>query len=197
MLRPCARLAFCGLALLLVSGCSSLLPSPSPGTEPRHFDLGPAYPLPQTVRPWRIVTHADARLEDKAMHYRLLYDNPSEVRVYTRARWAQPPASILRQALETRLYWSADAAQDHCLLTLGLLRFEQEFTHPGQSRGVLTLRASLRNDRHISDERLFAFTVPAPSPDAAGGVAALADATEQLADALKTWRNAQRANCTQ
>jgi cholesterol transport system auxiliary component len=164
--------------------------------ELRHFDLGPAHPLPQTARPWRIVTHADELLEDKAMRYRLLYDNPSEIRTYTRARWSQAPVGVLRQALETRLYWNSEAVQDHCLLLLDLLRFEQEFTSPEQSRGVLTLRASLRNDRRVLDERLFAFTAPAPSPDAAGGVAALADATAQLAEALKIWHDALRANCT-
>jgi len=182
-----------GMALALAA-CSQfpLYPEEVPI---QRYDLGPMTEAPVAARPWRVSVSTRQELRVQAMRYRLLYDQPTEVRFYAYSQWAEPPAEIVRKALETRLLWAERTKADQCNLHLDLLRFEQEFDTPETSRGALIVRAALRRGGTTVDERLWTHTVPAPSPDAAGGVTALAESVRNLAEALQVWLVEQGEAC--
>jgi cholesterol transport system auxiliary component len=179
--RPFLFVALC------LCACSIPFPNGDAGRSVARFDLG--IPETQTMtRPWRFNILAEGWGNETTMRYRLRYADPARVMVYARSRWAAPPTEILRQRLEGLLYWTAGSTSDACTLQLGLRRFEQVFETPGQSHGELTVAAVLRREGKSVDERLFRLETPAPTPDAIGGVTALVQATDQLAAALRAWR---------
>ncbi len=50
--------------------------------------------------PWsKVVVEAPEWLQDERIRYRLLYNEPTRVRFYTRDRWLAPPPSLLTQRL--------------------------------------------------------------------------------------------------
>ncbi|MDR0997261.1 MAG: PqiC family protein [Zoogloeaceae bacterium] len=172
------KLAFLLAATLTLAACVSA-PS-APQAEQRRYDLGIA--LQDASPPWRIGVFADGAF-GKAMRYRLNYANPNEVREYAYAFWADRPERLLAQALSARL-----AAPGDCRLDLSLERFEQVFNSPQTSFGLITATATLRGKaRAGAQTRRFSVSQPAPTPDAAGGVAALSTAAETLAERLRQW----------
>lgn len=173
---------------LLLSGC--MTPSYRNGPQPQaQFDLGPVNPPPAEARPWRLRVQARGGLEDTAMRYRLAYADAARVMEYAQSRWMNPPAEILQRRLEGRLYSNPGQARDYCQLQLELSRFEQVFDTASASQGVLTVRVQLLHPRAGQvDERLFNAAVEAASGDAQGGVAALAQAADVLAERLISWR---------
>jgi len=144
-------------------------------------------------RAWRFEVRSSSDLTSEAMRYRLEYQLPAgraQILTYARARWVSPPAEILRRHLAQHLFWP-DEADDRCYLILNLTRFEQIFSLPDTSRGEIALEAQLWNSRtgRMEDEARFFVTVEAPSPDAHGGVAALAEGATILArERLLPWR---------
>ncbi|MCL2020598.1 MAG: PqiC family protein [Betaproteobacteria bacterium] len=181
------------LPLLLLSACSI-----------RHdravidgFDLGAGTAEVQAMddsrRAWRFEVRSGSDLVDEGMRYRLEYHKPAggaQVLTYSRSRWVSPPAEILRRHLKHYLFWPNDA-EDRCYLVLNLTRFEQIFSAPEQSSGVIALEAQVWNSEtgRLEDEARFFRAVTALSPDAAGGVAALAEGATRLAvDNLLPWR---------
>lgn len=194
MKNPQWRRWFWSLASVgLLAGCASLMSNKA--IQPQRYDLGPAAEVPAAARPWNVVVEAQEELGARAMRYRLLYDQPTEVRFYTHSQWVDLPAGIVRKALETRLYWPEGVKADSCGLHLELLRFEQEFDAPGTSRGVLTVRAALRRNGVTIDERLWSHAAPAAFPNAAGGVAALSESLLNLVATLQNWRADRREAC--
>jgi cholesterol transport system auxiliary component len=187
--------------LLLASALAACLPTfTPPQVAPERFDLGAAPVFSPTEKP-----SASARsmafqlfpvpaLENNFMRYRLLYADPAKVQVYAYARWTNTPGEILRLFLQERLFWAEDAKPDVCRLELELQRFEQIFTAPETSFGVLFAQARLRHpDMGIQTERRIDLNIAAPTPDAAGGVKALTEAAERLAGELQRWRGS--AHC--
>ena len=67
-----------------------------------------------------------------------------------------------------------------------LLEFEQIFDAPDRSHGALRLRATLQGEG-VWAQRTFAIDRPAPTPNAAGGVIALAECSEELARLVEGW----------
>ncbi|MDD3483139.1 hypothetical protein [Azovibrio restrictus] len=182
------------LASLLLAACTS--PAYRNGNQPvAQFDLGPvAAPGGLSVRPWRFSVSAGGGLEDVAMRYRLAYADPARVMEYAQSRWVSGPAELLQRRLESRLYWTGAQAADACELYLELRRFEQVFSSPVASTGVLGVRVLLRRKTGaVVDETLWTLEEPAPTPDAAGGVQALAGAADRLAGMLQDWRGAGAA----
>lgn len=142
-----------------------------------------------------------------AVLYRLAYSGTQQLRPYSLARWSQPPAQLVQQRLrealgQRRAILQADegAALDRtsahggklpAVLRIELEEFSQLFSSPTQSTGTLRLRATLV-DMTVAGEvllgqRVFIVQAPAPTPDAEGGVTALADASGQVANALAQW----------
>lgn len=128
--------------------------------------------------------------DGRAIAYRLAYDDPLKLREYAESRWAGPPAMLLGERLRQQLGFfgaNSNTALD-CLIRVDLSEFSQVFEAPQLSRGVLHGRVSLVDaKRRLIAERAVAIERPASTPDARGGVAALAAAGDELGRQLAEW----------
>ncbi|ABM56702.1 ABC-type transport auxiliary lipoprotein family protein [Verminephrobacter eiseniae] len=206
-------IAIHGLGLLgamLLTGCAAL---PAVPTRPMLYDFGPASVAPapagrRAALPALVLADVEAPgLPDgsSAVLYRLAYADARQLHPYSHARWSQPPAQLLQQQLREqigrrRAVLKADdgAAQSrgatrsgHLLLRVELEEFSHLFNSPTQSAGVVRLRATMvertPTGESLRGQRVFIMQKPARSTDAAGGVAALAEASTQLASELAEW----------
>ena len=145
-----------------------------------------------------------------AVYYRLAYTDGQHLRPYSQARWSQPPAQLVQQRLreqlgQRRAILKADdgAAQARdparggklpLVLRVELEEFSHLFTSPTESAGVVRLRATVVEltpaGESLRGQHVFVVRQPARSADAAGGVAALADASTRLASELADWVDA-------
>jgi cholesterol transport system auxiliary component len=171
--------SLCVLALSLpLSACVGTPAAPT--AERKAYDLGLA--THEAATPWRIGVFSEGA-SSTAMRYRLNYANPNEVREYAYARWADRPDRLLAEALSARL-----ASPGDCRLSLSLDRFEQVFNSTQASFGLISATATLRGKAAGAVRtRRFSVSQPAPTPDAAGGVAALSKAASRLADEIQQW----------
>lgn len=168
------------LALFFSTGCS-LLPEPPP--LPARHDFGPvraeASPLPWS----EAEVTAPEWLQDSALHYRLLYANPTEIRAYTRDSWVAPPPVLLANRL------NAGTRGGPRRLTLNLRNFEQVFDRPGSSRVVMQCHAGLGPGTVGAPvaERDFSFAMTTPTGDAAGAFSQFPTLIEKAVAALRDW----------
>jgi cholesterol transport system auxiliary component len=197
-MRPLGAIGL--LVCLLAGGCAT--PAPSVTWE-HEYGLGPMPAATQPSQPARFGTlriaalAAPGWLNSTDIYYRLLYEDPERVAAYSRARWVAPPPAMLAQLVQDALAgqgsWRAvigpeNPAQADYALRLHLLSFEQDFTAPKQSHGLLRLRAVLLNpSESIVAQRTFRFREPAASADAQGGTDALSRASRACAAALGRW----------
>ena len=201
-----------GVLVLAVTGCSAL---PSQPTRPALYDFGPGAVAPASVdhrAPLPPLALADVEAPglpegSNAVYYRLAYTDGQQLRPYSQARWSQPPAQLVQQRLreqlgQSRAILKADdgAAQARepaqgnklpLVLRTELEEFSHLFTSPSDSAGVVRLRATVveltPSGESLRGQRVFIVQQPAKSADAAGGVAALAAASSQLAGELAAW----------
>jgi cholesterol transport system auxiliary component len=142
-----------------------------------------------------------------AVLYRLMYADTQQLRPYSQARWSQPPAQLVQQRLREQLgqrrailkaddaaAQARDPAQGSRLpsvLRVELEEFSHVFTSATDSAGVVRLRATVvdltLSGEALRGQRVFIVRTPARSADAAGGVAALSDASTQVAQELSQW----------
>ena len=117
-----------------------------------------------------------------ALLYRLAYANAQQLLPYSQARWSQPPAQLLQQALRERLgreriVLSANQAAVQqpsqgrlpSVLRVQLEEFSQVFSSAQDSAGVVRLRVVLA-DAAMTGETLVAqqvFVARRPAPSAA------------------------------
>ena len=143
-------------------------------------------------------------LDSTAIVYRLAYADAHELKPYAFARWAAPPAQLVRQRLREQL------GRDRMVLDLGdaaalarsegrtprqlrveLEEFSHVFTAPQQSVGYLRLRCTLLESTAAGDkllaQRTFTVQRPAPSADPSGGVRGLAAAIDGAAAEIGAW----------
>ena len=90
-----------------------------------------------------------------------------------------------------RLTGSESASSNAPVLQIELGGFSQQFDSPANSQGVVQLRATLswvaaQGEKRVA-QKSFAAQRPAPSADAAGGVRALAQATDALVADVDQW----------
>ena len=204
-----ATATFC---LIFLAGCSSL---PSPPARAVQYDFGPgalvappsdarALLAPLALADIEAAGRADTSV---AVLYRLAYTDARQLRPYQSARWSQPPAQLVQQALRTRLgqrraVLRADDALGAArtggtngslpdILRIDLEEFSQVFNSPTDSVGLLRLRATLVEPTAAGEkllgQRVFTVQKPAANADAAGGTRALAEAAEQAALELAQW----------
>ena len=201
-----------GVLVLAVTGCSAL---PSQPTRPALYDFGPGAVAPASVdhrAPLPPLALADVEAPglpegSNAVYYRLAYTDGQQLRPYSQARWSQPPAQLVQQRLreqlgQRRAILKADdgAAQARepaqgnklpLVLRTELEEFSHLFTSPSESAGMVRLRATVveltPSGESLRGQRVFIVQQPAKSADAAGGVAALAAASSQLAGELAAW----------
>ena len=198
---------FCLLFAALLAGCSAL---PEPPPRATVYDFGPgaaqAQPAPPDAPPLVLldVGGAAAAEGSSALLYRLAYANAQQLLPYSQARWSQPPAQLLQQALRERLgrdrivlsasqaaALQPDRQRLPAVLRVQLEEFSQVFSSAQDSAGVVRLRAVLADTGLTGEtlvaQRVFTAQRPAGSADAAGGARALAEASAQLADELAAW----------
>lgn len=175
--RPTTLIGFTAAAA--IAGCAG-----GPGTRSvAQFDFGPlpaaAAPVPGVAS---VEVAAPSWLTGGGIAYRLAWLDPRRRHEYAESRWAAPPAELLSRALAGRL-----AGGGRCRLHLDLDEFIHVFDSPTASRWEVAARATLSVAGVVRARRPFAASVPAPSADARGGVAAAATAIAELADRLGEW----------
>src|SRR5579859_7597078 len=134
--------AFMLLTVCAISGCSVL---PAQATQPQTHDFGPL-PVPAGIAGMVRVDRvsAPAWIDDGAIHYRLLYSDPTSLRSYADHRWAAAPSDLLDlrlQALMGGRSSSGESAQPTRLLSVELMEFEQDFAAAKQASVQLVAKA--------------------------------------------------------
>ena len=165
---------------LLLGACRGLPSSPPPA---QTYDLGPEQqPKVETGLEGSVQVLAPSWLRTAAMQYRLSYASSSQRNSYLESRWAAPPAELVLGVLSRGL-----SGAGTCKLEVELDEFIQDYSSASQSDGVIEARARLRGGGSLLASRSFNLRVPAPSPNAQGGVAALGRGSRQLATELGGW----------
>ena len=179
--------------VILALGLGACVTTGKRGSEgvPAVYDLGPALRAPAVVEhPLSLEVAASAWLETEGIAYRLAYAEPQRRNDYSRARGTAPPATLLRQRLVEGLgLIPAGQGKARCLLRIELEEFVHVFPTPGQSLGELRARGRvLDHRRSVLAETVWTVERPAASLDAAGGVGALAAATDEWIAKVGAWR---------
>jgi cholesterol transport system auxiliary component len=207
---PAAALRHGALVLAVagaIAGCSALPDRPAHATL---YDFGPgtAAPAPADAAPLPALSLAEidasARLEGTQILYRLGYADANELRPYGQSRWSLAPNQLLQQRLRdalaarrTVLNRDESATMARAggrvarTLRVSLDEFSQYFESPTRSVGLVRLRATLMQSAPGGDsvlaQRSFTAQRPAPTADAAGGVKALAAASDAAVAELVNW----------
>jgi len=199
--------ALAAMALLAgMAGCAT----PDKPVRATLYDFGPGATAQaaarQPAQPTLVLADIDASgaLDGSAVLYRLAYADPNQLRPYAHARWSAPPPQLIRQRLRQQL------ARERAVLDLGesaalarnggvaprvlridLEEFSQLFESQEQSWGLLRLRATVMDSTPAGErllaQRSFVARQPAHTPDAPGGVRALAAATDAAAEEIGQW----------
>lgn len=196
-LRWGAAIMLALLVLASLPGCAS----PQAPVSKAVYDFGPALnaPAPSASARRAVLAlpelEAASSLDSPAMLYRLQYSDAQQLRPYAQARWSAPPAQLIRQKLRDALsaqgpVVSADSPASH-VLRMELDEFSQIFESPERSVGVIRLRASLFRGDQLAAQTVILARANAPSPDAAGGVRALAQATDSAVSQIQAWLQSQ------
>lgn len=198
MMKP-SRFFFASLfaALgMLFSGCA--FHSQPPATL---YDLGLPSSMPENRilpagMPRLLVFQVNAAdwLNSSKMYYRLGQVNAQQTRFYTLSRWNTQPAKLFRERLQSRILSSGGeigsgrvADADELRLIVHLEDFSQYFHDADHSEGRVALRILVTGKKGVFLQKSFLYTVPAQSQDAAGGAAALADATDGVIADMLQW----------
>ena len=164
------------------------------GTPPSVFDLGadlrPALQLPARA-PIALAYTSVPALSDSGIIWRV--GDSAAPKSYATYRWASSPSDLVRQRLTERLSRQGPVLGERVngqtpQLQVQLQQFEQVFAPDGaSSQGRVVLQAVLVNGHKVLGQTRIAVQAPAPTQDAAGGVAALRQATDDAADQLAQW----------
>ena len=207
--RPRARLfiaAVCALAsaavLAAMGGCAFGTPAAIANIR---YDLGPPTP-PAFSGPLPVVRMFDVRapaaLDSNNILYRMSYADPRQTASYANSHWTMRPAQLLtvrvRGALAARgAVLSGGEAVNAPLLTIELDQFEQVFDSQSESHGALMARATLTREGALIAQQTFVARAPASMANAAGGVQALAAASDQFVAQLVAWLGMQAGAAVQ
>ncbi len=184
------KICLAAVLALALSGCGVGRVAP----QASLFDLGPEAPAAVQLPPRSAIVlaySAAAALGDTGVIWRV--GDSTTPKAYAGFRWTEPPSSLVRQRLQERLSREGAVLADSAgtgapQLRVTLMRFEQVFAPDGtSSQGQVVLQAVLLQDGKLLGQRRFARQAAAPTQDAAGGVAALRQATDAAADDLAAW----------
>jgi cholesterol transport system auxiliary component len=190
--RVIGLIAICPM-LLALAACK-LLPAQAPLPQLHDFGPPPAADGGGPASPVRVgqVT-APTWLSDDAIHYRLLYSDPTTLRSYADNRWVSSPVELLDAGLRNMLSaGSARTSRDSYLLDTQLVEFEQQFTTQQAAKVQLVLQASLRreSDGRVVAQRRFEME-QASGADVQGAVTGLAELAQKLEHAVTDWVDEQ------
>ncbi|WP_247421464.1 ABC-type transport auxiliary lipoprotein family protein [Ralstonia pseudosolanacearum] len=177
-------------ALAALAACSSTPTAPSAVYD---FGLAPAAAggprLPTALRVTEVV--GPGWMDGNAIYYRLAYAQGQRTELYANSRWVESPVNLfdarLRNAVAARGQVVGYGLPEVPTLRVELVDFSQVFDRPDASRGVVRLRASVFMTRGLVAQRVVQADVPAPSADAAGGVNALAQASDRAIGEVLDW----------
>ncbi|ARU03380.1 hypothetical protein CCO03_00600 [Comamonas serinivorans] len=181
-----------------LTGCG--VPLPDKPVRPELYDFGPrvaqAQATPTGVPIALAQLDVPQALDSTRMVYRLAYADAQVPSPYAHSRWSMPPAQLLHQRLRSVL------GEKHPVVLVGegyarielrieLDEFSQVFSSAQESQGLVRVRATAlapnnRGDRLLG-QRGFEVSVPAPTPDAVGGVRALTQASDRLTREISDW----------
>jgi cholesterol transport system auxiliary component len=136
--------------------------------------------------------------------YRLGYADPHQLRPYTQAQWSMPAAGLVQQRLRQilgRQYAVVPAGEGAALtrvqakpplvLQVTLEEFTHFFASPDESFALLRLQVTVVENTlagvKLLAQREVLARQPASTPDAPGGVRALAAATDAGVHELAIW----------
>ena len=178
------------MALSLLAGCSSTPVAPAALYD---FGLAPATSagarLPTALRVADVA--GPGWMDGNAIYYRLAYAQSQRTDAYANSRWVESPVNLfdarLRNAAAARGHVVGYPTPDVPSLRVELVDFSQVFDRPEASRGVVRLRATVSLARGVIDQRVVQADAPAPSPDAAGGVTALTQASDKAIGEVLDW----------
>lgn len=126
-------------------------------------------------------------LNDNRIRYRLLYASPTQVRYYMRDKWLASPPELFAQLLNSGNLIA------HSPITVTLLAFEQQFTAPNQAHVSMRFTVSGGAEfKKNTDKQDFSLTLPCPTPDAKGAVAAFSTITRTAVDKINNWLSTQQ-----
>jgi cholesterol transport system auxiliary component len=186
---------------LALSACSVLQAPP----RALVYDFGPVAAVaakPSAVRAVVVLPEVEAiaALDSTALLYRLNYSDAQQLRPYAQARWSMTPAQLLRQRLRESLgrervvvgvNEGVLAGRDAWSLRLSLEEFSQVFESADQSQALVRVRATLSHPagggERLQAQRSFVGQKSSGTADAAGGVRALAQATDAVIAEIQTW----------
>ena len=179
----------------------------TPKTAMYDFGVSPYAVAPPstgtTIKAPLILTPLTAQgaVDGTGILYRLGYANPNQLLPYTQSRWTMPAAQLLHQRLQQYVGQSRAVLQptQGVSVAAGTLRLHgeiEEFSHwfdaPATSKAMVRIVITLGRVQNGGKEEFVAqrrFTAerPAPSPDAAGGVAALTQASDAVIADIAQW----------
>jgi cholesterol transport system auxiliary component len=200
MTQPSFRF-FAAPALAFALACSALLSGCATDSQSvALYDLGPLHaPNPAEAAPsLPAISVAEAQapawLDSQMMFYRLNYANDQQPRPYSASKWTMPPVQLFVQRLKSRLSQAggvvipaSDGGVNLPVLRIEADDFSQMFDSASHSRAYIAMRASLFDGRTLRTQKMFIKQVPAASPDAQGGAAALADASDAIINEMAVW----------
>jgi cholesterol transport system auxiliary component len=189
-----------GILVTMLCACST----PSPSRSVVVYDFGPGATQPAMsnrmapLPPLLLAdVEANAALEGTAVLYRLAYADAQQLRPYAQARWAMSPGSLLHLRLRELLgqrrpvLLPTDVAPPGTLvLRLELEEFSHYFASAQSSAGLVRVRATLGrtgSPAKVLAQTSFVVQQPATTADAAGGVRAIAQASDALVGQLDNW----------
>ncbi len=164
-----------------------------------RYDLGPLAPASAAgpLPPLKVLeVNAPPPLDNDSIFYRLSSDS-QRMGQYANSHWTMSPARLLtlrlRAALGTHatVLSGADVVQAP-MLKVELDQFEQVFDSETSSSGVVAGRATLMQGGKVISQHGFVARAPARSPDAAGGVRALAAASDDFVSQVSAWLATQQ-----
>ncbi len=190
-----------GTGWVLASGCSALLPAPTPPAASYVLDGAPAGPANATPRPPSASAaaptllvqppRAAAGFDNRHMVY---VREPHRLDHFARSEWADTPARMLAPLIVAAVEGTgsfravvpaASGVAGELRLDTEIVRLQQEFGE-APSRVRFTLRAYVLDGatRRVIAWREFDQTVPATSDDPPGGVAAANRAVQAVLEGL-------------
>ncbi len=201
-LRGGGKMAFPLLAALMLAACAPAAPwqqpyglgpvAPAPPRSPGNPPAGPRLPVLELDTldgpPW---------LHSTRYQYRLQYLDPQAIRYYATARWEAPPGRMLQVLLAQDLRgsgrWKAiltgGDGQARLVLRVHLHHFLLDFTGPSRGRAEAGVTATLMEatDYQVLAQKDFSCSVPMKSASPAGGAAAMAAASREIARHVTGW----------
>lgn len=178
------------LGAILLSGCMlggcSVLPAQA--AQVQAHDFGPL-PAPGAAAAGLVridSVSAPAWIDDGAIHYRLLYSDPTSLRSYADHRWVAAPSEMFRLRLQSLL--GSAARGPARLVSVELMEFEQDFSSAKQASVQLTAKLTLRKaaDGQLLGEKQLVLSIPS-TPDVQGAVTDLSKLAEQAAEQIAAW----------